>query len=94
MTKVYSHLFQNKRKPQKISTIPTIMATATIKSFCATLSRFTAFVIVRTVMTNIISPTKETNPPMAILSRCLSEKDDIAFSPLILSIVQDNGFAF
>jgi hypothetical protein len=94
MTEVYSHLFQNKRKPQKISAIPTTTATTTIKSFCTTLPRFIAFVIVRTAMTNIISPMKETNPPMAILSRCLSEKDGITFPSLTLSLVQDNGFAF
>jgi hypothetical protein len=73
--------------------MPTIAATATISSFCITLSRFTAFVVVRNAKINSMNPMNKTNPPRAILSRCLSEKYGIASSPSVISIAQDNVFA-
>jgi hypothetical protein len=76
-----------------MSNIPTITAAATINSFFITLSRFTVFVVVRSAKTSTMNPTKETNPPRAILSRCLSGKYGIVFSSSIISIVQNNLFA-
>jgi hypothetical protein len=60
--------------------MPTTAATAIISSFGIMLSRFAALVVVRNARINSSSPAKKTNPPRAILIRCLSGKYGIAFS--------------
>jgi len=93
VTVASTHLFRNRRKPQMMSNIPTITATATMNSVFITLSRFTVPVVVRSARSSIMNPVKERNPPRAILSRCLSGKYDIALSQPIISIAGDNVFA-
>lgn len=63
-----------------ISNMPTTAETAIISSFGSIVSRFTVFVVVKNARISRSSPRKRMNPPMAILSLCLSGKYGIVFA--------------
>ena len=58
--------------------MPTTAAAAINSSFGIMVSRFAVLVVVRNARISSSTPVKKTNPPRAILSRCVNGKYGIA----------------